>query len=168
MLWRLTNERYRRHSMALNMHANIDPSVDRIVQTCSICTLTLMELIYHLLAIYLIFLPFLSLTELGDLSQAPVHLLIVRFIALIGLLLLLNHRGVKFVPGEHFDVRGLVGVKLLLKAHLKAGFEQVYLHLGWRVKCVTVNSRRFHFELFHVFFRRNRLIVQSGRTGLVC
>ena len=154
--------------MAFNMHANIDPAVDRIVQTCSISTLTLMELINHLLAVYLIFLPFLSLTELGDLSQAPIHFLIVRFIALIGLLLLFNHRGVKFVPGEHFDVRGLVGVKLLLKAHLKAGFEQVYLHLGWRVKCVTVNSRRFHFELFHVFFRRNCLIIESGRTGLVC
>ena len=74
--------------MALNMHANIDSPVDRIVQTCSICTLPLVELVYHLLAVYLIFLPLLSLTKLGDLSEAPIHFLVVRFIALIRLLLL--------------------------------------------------------------------------------
>ena len=109
--------------MTLDMHAHVDPSVDRVVQAHVVGTLALVVLIDNLLAVDLLLLSLFSLAQLRDLAKTPIDFLVVGSIALIGLLLLLNHRCVEPMPGEHLDIGFLVGVQLLLKADLEARFQ---------------------------------------------
>ena len=96
--------------MTLDMHAHVDPSVDRVVQAHVVGTLAFVILINYLLAIDFLLFSLFTLAHLRNLPKTPVEFLVVGSIAPIGLLLLLNHRCIESVPGEHLDIGSLVGV----------------------------------------------------------
>ena len=96
--------------MALDMHAHVDPSVDRFVQAHIVGILALVILIDYSLAVDFLLFSLVTLAQLRNLAKTPVSFFIVSSIALIGRLLLLNHRCIESVSGERLDIRSLIGV----------------------------------------------------------
>ena len=157
-----------RHPVAFDVHADIDSPINRLTPAHIVLALSLVELTQDLACVDLLLLSLIDLAELGDLLETPVNLPIVHLMLLLRLLLLLKHCRAELVPWERLHIGGLLGVELFLETDIEASLQEVGLHLLGSLQGVSIYASSLDFELFHVFLRSNRLIIQSGRASLIC
>ena len=107
-----------------------------------------------------------ALTKLGDLSEAPVKLLIVCFIAIFDLFLVIQHRCRHLVSRVHLIIIRLILFEFLLEADFETCLKEIFFQLLGRLYSVSVNTSSLDLKLLHVFLSTN-LTVHSRTTCLV-